>query len=98
MIDEPKDTPLVISDEETIDPASIPPSVPVEKLFFQGFEGRGDEDFNFAIEEQPPATLPLTLGTLVATSQGEVSSSNKGKMKQEVIKVPDGVNLLKKLD
>lgn len=98
LVGEPEDTPLVILEEETVDPASVLPSVPVEELFSQGFEGCSDEDFNFSIEEQPLTALPLTRSTPVANSQGEVGPSNKGKTKQEVIEVPDSVNLLKKPD
>lgn len=96
MVDEPEDTPLMISEEEVVEPTLNLPSVLVEKYFAQGFEG--DKDFGFVYEEPPLATLPMSLVAPAAASQDEPGPSNKGRMKQITIEVPEGINLLMKPD
>lgn len=96
MVNEPEDTPLVISDEEVVEPTLNPPLVLVEKLFAQGFEG--DEDFGFLSEEPLLATHPMSHVAPVTASPDEAGPFDKGIMKKITIEVPEGVNLLRKLD
>lgn len=94
MVNEPEDTPLVISDEEVVEPTLNPPLVLVEKLFAQGFEG--DEDFGFVYDEPPLVTLPMSPIAPTTTHRDEAGPSNKGGMKQVTIEVPEGINLMRK--
>lgn len=79
LIDEPEDVPIVISEEEVAEPTIDPPSIPVENLSAQGFEG--DKDFGFISEEPSLATLPMSLIAPAAISQGKAGPSTKGEIK-----------------
>lgn len=96
MVDEPEKSSLLISEEATADLLLVPLSVPVEKCFYQVFEG--DEKFCFVSEEPPLVTLPMSLVAPASFFQDEVGPSNKGRMKQVTTEVHEGINLLRKPD
>lgn len=86
-----------LSHEKNVEPSLVPTSLPIEELFAQGFEGHSDVDhhLDFVTDDQSPVSLPVTH---VAPTQNEVGPSNRGMMKQVVIEVPQGFNLLNKPD
>jgi len=102
--DEPENVPLVISDEDVVDPASNS----VNRLFAQGFEGK--EGFGPVSKELPLASLPASSSintsvplpdvtpfvTLVVVSHTEAeTSSSRREMRRVIIEVPGDGNLLR---
>lgn len=107
LADEPENLPLAISEDENVGPTFNLPSSPTERLFAQGFESK-EEEFGFVSEEPPLATLlmsPVALSTAPATTpaaipvivpRDEAKPCSGRSMKQFIIEVPEGMNLLKK--